>query len=151
MTNNQDERKHADAPALEVVAIADFDSLMWIPPFGHGMNTVRGKLVTIRSAQAAVAALQARLNQQSALVEKCMVAMNENADRGQEAQQRIAELEAEVEALRKDAGRYQWLLQHIYSTHHGDDTNICMTTIWVDDMLCDNTQDSIDAAMKGGA
>jgi diphthamide synthase subunit DPH2 len=130
MTSNQDERKQADAPALEVVAIADFDSLMWIPPFGHGMNTVRGKLVTIRSAQAAVAALQARLNQQSALVEKCMVAMNENADRGQEAQQRIAELEAALDEAKAK----------LHLAYLGRSREKYLAALA-----------SIDAAMKGGA
>lgn len=43
--------------------------------------------------------LRAELNKQVALVEKCMVAMNENADRGQRAEAERDTLQAEVERL----------------------------------------------------
>ena len=51
-------------------------------------------------------ALHMKLAQQAALVEKCMVAINENADLGKKA-------EAERNALRADALRYRWFSKQI--------------------------------------
>lgn len=65
------------------------------------------------AAGAASEALQSELNKQVALVEKCMVAMNENADRGMAAEKERDALAAELAALRaQNLMARQIILEH---------------------------------------
>ena len=55
------------------------------------------------------AGLRAKVAQQAALVEKCMAAMNENADRGEKAEARLAALEGQPHcATLHDDGYWTW-------------------------------------------
>lgn len=53
----------------------------------------RDKVSEIGILKAELAGLRAKVAQQAALVEKCMAAMNENADRGEKAEAKLAALE----------------------------------------------------------
>lgn len=55
----------------------------------------RDKASEIGRLKAELAGLRAKVAQQAALVEKCMAAMNENADRGEKAEARLAALEGQ--------------------------------------------------------
>ena len=55
------------------------------------------------------AGLRAKVAQQAALVEKCMAAMNENADRAEKAEARLAALEGQPHcATLHDDGYWTW-------------------------------------------
>lgn len=60
----------------------------------------------VNAMQAEITELRARVAQQAAMVEKCMVAMNENADRGMAAEARVAELSVEPIVVANTENRY---------------------------------------------
>lgn len=68
--------------------------------------------------------LRAKLKQQTELVEKCMVAMNENADIGEKAEARLAALESQepVAAIHVNHinGESSAILFNRIALHHGD-------------------------------
>jgi len=79
-----------------------------IKPWEDRPLALLGPSQAMHSMEREIAELRARAAQQAAMVEKCMVAMNENADRGMAAEARVAELERQpmsdeqIEKLRKE-------------------------------------------------
>ena len=104
----------------------------------------------VADLQAENKALQDMLAQQAAMVEKCMVAMNENADRGERA-------EAELAVCKADAKRLDFMIKNrVYVV---SDESCCDDywlhyarpdgTTWVQASEHETPRAAIDAAMKG--
>lgn len=83
-----------------------------------------------------IARLRAELANQTELVEKCMVAMNENADKGEKAEAELAMLKAQP--VQEPIERTAWLIEFSQNQQP-----VWVKSIWLDDGFTNDANEAI--------